>query len=100
MSKSLPPIEKLWKELGIKPNDAQREAILHGDGPLFITAGPGCGKTTVLKWRALNLIVYKGIKPEEIFLGTFTEKAARQLQLGLSSLLGVVRITYNIFRTF
>ncbi len=90
MAKSLPPIEKLWKELNINPNDAQRKAILHGDGPLFITAGPGCGKTTVLKWRALNLIVYKGIKPEEIFLGTFTEKAARQLQLGLSSLLGVV----------
>jgi DNA helicase-2/ATP-dependent DNA helicase PcrA len=83
-------IEKLWELSGFKPNDNQREAILYVDGPLFLTAGPGSGKTRVLLWRTLNLIVFHGVKPEEIYLSTFTEKAAKQLQDGLRSLLGMV----------
>lgn len=83
-------IEHLWKIKGFKPNDNQRDAILHMGSPLFLTAGPGSGKTRVLLWRTLNLLVFHGIKPEEIFLSTFTEKAALQLKEGLRSLLGLV----------
>ena len=83
-------IERLWELRHFSPNDAQREAILHGDGPLYITAGPGSGKTRVLLWRAVNLIVFHDVRPEEIFLSTFTEKAAHQLVEGLRELLGVV----------
>ena len=83
-------IEDLWKLKDFKPNDSQREAILHTDGPLFLTAGPGSGKTRVLLWRTLNLLVFHGVKPEEIFLSTFTEKAALQLKDGLRTLLGLV----------
>ena len=77
-------IETLWKQAGFSPNEQQRDAILHTDGPLFLTAGPGSGKTRVLLWRTLNLIVFHGVKPEDIFLGTFTEKAALQLRQGLN----------------
>lgn len=83
-------IDKLWKLKGFIPNDSQREAILHTDGPLFLTAGPGSGKTRVLLWRTLNLLVFQNVRPEEIFLSTFTEKAALQLKDGLRSLLGLV----------
>lgn len=83
-------IEHFWSLSGFKPNEAQQKAILHTEGPLFITAGPGSGKTRVLLWRTLNLIVYHHIPPEQIFLSTFTEKAARQLQDGLRTLLGLV----------
>ena len=83
-------IEEYWNESGFDPNDSQREAILHVDGPLLLTAGPGSGKTRVLLWRTLNLIVFHGVDPAKIFLSTFTEKAARQLQDGLRSLLGFV----------
>lgn len=83
-------IETLWELAKFKPNDAQKKAILHTDGPLFITAGPGSGKTRVLLWRTLNLMVFHGVKPEEIFLATFTEKAALQLKQGLQALLGYV----------
>ena len=68
-------LETLWARVGFKPNLQQRHAILHVEGPLFLTAGPGSGKTRVLLWRALNLIVFHGVPPEDIFLGTFTEKA-------------------------
>lgn len=83
-------IEDLWREKGFNPTENQIKAILHTDGPLFITAGPGAGKTSVLLWRTVNLIVFNNIKPSEILLCTFTEKAALQLKEGLLSLLGLV----------
>ena len=87
---SLPKIEELWELKKFSPNPNQKEAILHSEGPLFLSAGPGSGKTRVLLWRTLNLIVFHNVKPEEIFLSTFTEKAAHQLKEGLRSLLGLV----------
>lgn len=83
-------IEYYWKKAGFSPNKSQKEAIEHIEGPLFLTAGPGSGKTRVLLWRALNLIVYHEVDPAEIFLSTFTEKAAKQLKDGLRGLLGLV----------
>lgn len=83
-------LEQLWHEVGFKPNDNQRAAILHTSGPLYLPAGPGSGKTRVLLWRTLNLMVFHGVRPEEIFLATFTEKAALQLREGLRALLGIV----------
>lgn len=83
-------LEKLWDEAGFTPNTSQREAITHIDGPLFLPAGPGSGKTRVLLWRTVNLIAFHNVKPEEIILATFTEKAAFQLKQGLQSLLGRV----------
>jgi len=84
-------IQDLWVSAGFNPNDEQRRAILHVNGPLFLPAGPGSGKTRVLLWRTLNLIVFHGVKPEQIFLSTFTEKAARQLRDGISTMLGDVQ---------
>ncbi len=81
-------LSKLWRDAGFKPDEAQEQAILHVDGPLYLPAGPGSGKTRVLLWRTLNLIVFHGIKPQEIYLSTFTEKAALQLREGLRFLLG------------
>lgn len=83
-------LQQFWKESNFHPNENQRKAIESINGPVFLTAGPGSGKTRVLLWRTLNLIVFHKIKPEEIFLSTFTEKAAHQLKEGLKSLLGIV----------
>lgn len=82
-------IDRLFARVGFSPNENQRRAIDHIDGPLFLVAGPGSGKTRVLLWRVVNLIVFQGVAPESIFLSTFTEKAAKQLQDGLVSLLGL-----------
>jgi DNA helicase-2/ATP-dependent DNA helicase PcrA len=58
---------------------AQRDAVLHGDGPLLIIAGAGTGKTTVLTRRIAHLIASKRARPEEILALTFTEKAAAEM---------------------
>ena len=81
-------LEQLWRIVGFTPNNHQRRAIEHLDGPLYLPAGPGSGKTRVLLWRTLNLLVFHNVQPEEIFLATFTEKAAIQLREGLRALLG------------
>lgn len=88
-SAAVPPvIAELWQDFNFSPNDAQRAAILHEDGPLYLPAGPGSGKTRVLLWRTVNLIVGRSVSPEAIFLATFTEKAAHQLREGVRALLG------------
>jgi len=83
-------IKYFWSLKGFKPNAKQAKAILHTKGPLFLTAGPGSGKTSVILWRTVNLIVFHKVDPKKIFLATFTEKAAHQLKDGLRSLLGLV----------
>jgi len=37
-------IETLWESTGFQPNDDQIKAVLYGDGPLYLTAGPGSGE--------------------------------------------------------
>jgi DNA helicase II / ATP-dependent DNA helicase PcrA len=88
-------LKRLWKDAEFAPNDNQREAILYTDGPLYLPAGPGSGKTRVLLWRAINLIVNHGLDPKEIYLSTFTEKAALQLRDGLRAMLGAATAITN-----
>lgn len=62
-------------------NAEQRQAIDAGLGaPLFIVAGPGTGKTTVLALRILKLIIVDGVPPNGILATTFTVKAAAELR--------------------
>ena len=44
-------------------NDAQKEAVLHLDGPLLIVAGAGSGKTKVLTSRIAHIINEKKSVP-------------------------------------
>lgn len=79
-------LEEWFDTMHFEPNPAQRQAITHRDGPLYLIAGPGSGKTRVLLWRTVNLIVYRNVSPDRIFLSTFTEKAAKQLRDGLANI--------------
>jgi len=68
-------------------NEAQKEAVLYLDGPLLIVAGAGSGKTKVLTSRIAHIIKEKKAFPNQILSVTFTNKAAKEMQIRVSSIL-------------
>jgi len=68
-------------------NENQKEAVSHLNGPLLIVAGAGSGKTRVLTSRIAHIIRKNKAFPNQILAVTFTNKAAKEMQIRVSKLL-------------
>jgi DNA helicase-2/ATP-dependent DNA helicase PcrA len=81
-------------------NKAQKEAVLHLNGPLLIVAGAGSGKTKVLTSRIAHIIREKKAFPNQILSVTFTNKAAKEMQTRVSKMLGSAATGLSWLGTF
>ena len=81
-------------------NKAQKEAVTYLDGPLLIVAGAGSGKTKVLTTRIANIIKEKKAFANQILAVTFTNKAAKEMQIRVSKILGSSAIGLSWLGTF
>ena len=81
-------------------NNAQKDAVMHLDGPLLLVAGAGSGKTKVLTARIANIIKQKKAYPNQILAVTFTNKASKEMQIRVSKLLRTTAVGLPWLGTF
>ena len=83
-------------------NQAQHDAVTHGNGPLLVVAGAGTGKTNVLTKRIAWLIETGKANASEVLALTFTEKAASEMEHRTDVLLplGVTETWIHTFHSF
>ncbi|MGN0891393.1 MAG: ATP-dependent helicase, partial [Candidatus Spyradenecus sp.] len=68
-------------------NPEQCAAVTAPDGPLLVLAAAGTGKTRTLTYRVAYLME-NGVRPENILLLTFTNRAAREMLERAEQLVG------------
>ncbi|MBF0205803.1 MAG: exodeoxyribonuclease V subunit gamma [Oligoflexia bacterium] len=69
--------KKNW-DFWSKLNQTQTEAVTQVDGPIMILAGAGSGKTRTLVAKVLYLLEYAKVRPWQILVLTFSNKAAKE----------------------
>jgi DNA helicase-2/ATP-dependent DNA helicase PcrA len=80
-------------------NMPQLEAVKHTQGPLLILAGAGTGKTKVLTNR-IAYIIQQGLAfPSNILAVTFTNKAAREMQERIKTMISADGLNIGTFHS-
>jgi len=77
-------------------NERQLEAVNTVKGPVVIIAGPGTGKTKTLVERTVNILVNEKVEAKKIMITTFTNKAARELELRINESLEKANVNIDI----
>ncbi len=79
--------------------EAQREAVLHVEGPLLILAGPGSGKTRVVTHRVAYLL-QRGVPARDVLALTFTNKAAEEMRDRIAGLTAGCTVWVGTYHRF
>ena len=74
------PVYPMEKSLLNDLNPEQQKAVIKTEGPMIILAGAGSGKTRVLTYKVMYLILEKKVEPESILMITFTNKASAEMK--------------------
>lgn len=70
-------------------DDDQRRVVLTDEDYCLVIAGAGAGKTTTVAAKVKYLVDRQGIKPSQILVVSFTNKAVNELKEKIQSALGI-----------
>ena len=83
------------KKFKIIPREDQKPVLDYKNGSMAISAVPGAGKTTVLLALIMK-IIESGVKPDNIFVLTYMESAARNFRERIKNMLPDFAVLPNI----
>jgi ATP-dependent exoDNAse (exonuclease V) beta subunit len=76
----VPRGEGLVASVGIPAANPEQAAAIEEAGIVFVSAGAGTGKTTVLVERYVKAVVERGLSFDSVLVITYTERAAGELK--------------------
>ncbi len=96
MSRAL--FDKLYRQL----NPEQKRAVDEIDGPVFVVAGPGTGKTQILTLRLANILLKTDTPPDALLALTFTRSGVFSMRERLRQIIGpeAYRVGVHTFHGF
>ncbi|MBN8048637.1 ATP-dependent helicase [Paraclostridium bifermentans] len=83
-------------------NSNQKNAVMHIDGPCMVLAGPGSGKTRVITYRIVNMVLNNNINPKNILAISFTKASSTEMKnraLSLSQDVRLNKVSYGTFHS-
>lgn len=83
-----------------KLNENQKRAVHHINGPCMVLAGPGSGKTRVITYRIVNMVVNNNINPKSILGISFTKASSMEMRNRAISLSHDTRLNSVTYGTF
>lgn len=91
-----------FREAYARLNEGQKLAVDSIEGPVFVIAGPGTGKTQVLTLRIANILRTTDTPPDAILALTFTDAAAHEMRDRLARVIGSTawRVRIHTFHGF
>jgi DNA helicase-2/ATP-dependent DNA helicase PcrA len=89
--------EEVFNKAFSRLNDEQRKAVEQTEGPVFVLAGPGTGKTQILALRIGHILKTSDIQAHNILCLTYTDAGTIAMRKRLIEFIGSAAYNVHIY---